>query len=213
MWNGLGNPFELFPDLGNIWYDHSSNCKLLSGPQGQVFHANPAFLDFIKYTLTEFTREKDPVTWLDLTFIDSGYTADVEEASRIIRGESLEYKVNKFYIPKNSLPVPVRLHVQRYPKDPEKDFEFFIVDVTVIGDQYSKLFKELYENQKSLERSMRSVASSLNDLKAASPAVFILWCKRNPQYGWPVAIFIGSLLFGSRVIELLTEMKGVWTGG
>ena len=90
------NLFEKYPELGEEWFRNNSTMMIISGPNGEIYEANNEFLTFIGYSLSEFQRGENPISWFELTLKDEDFDTDKFEAQRLVSGESKSYRVIPF---------------------------------------------------------------------------------------------------------------------
>lgn len=147
-------------DVLETFLRQSDHCVLASEPDGTCLWANEAFLARMKYTESELTGYKNEATghyvegkkWTSFTVPDESLDADVQAVSELEHGKRSEYRCQKQYIPKNSAPEDVLIHVLRYPM--QGDFKFCLVSVTFIDDA----------REMTMANMMETVSASLTNL-------------------------------------------------
>lgn len=156
------NIFENNPELGEQWFRYNSAMMLISGPNGEIYDANNEFLSFIGYSLYEFQRKENPVTWFDITIKDEDLDTDKYEASATVKGVKKSYNIRKHYIPKQALPKLVNLHVSRFPqRGGKEEFQFFLVEVYNLNDTTLQLYKELDKINEKTTQSLNVLHKTL----------------------------------------------------
>lgn len=179
------------------WWHRSKNMKLISQVDGRIEAANSAFLDWINYTIYEFTRADKPVTWFDLTMRDDSFEADREMAIRCMDGTVEHYSIRKYYIPKGESPKLVELSVMRYPRVGE--FKAFLVDVQPIVATEAVFVEALGVIQKDTGTILKEIRDN-NTLKT-----LLDWISNNKTYSIPLIVLFSVLLFGRSVIEIFEK--------
>lgn len=127
-------------DVLETFLRQSDHCVLASEPDGTCLWANESFLSRMKYTESELTGYKNDQTgkfvdgkkWTQFTVPDENLDADVQAVHELEQGKRTEYRCKKQYIPKDSAPEDVLIHVLRYPMSGA--FKFCLVSVTFIDD-------------------------------------------------------------------------------
>ena len=220
------------PKLATEMLEKSDSLWLISGPDGRVYWANESFHQFIGYSQSEFLREKNPILWTDFTVKDDSLESDIAEAKAVERGEYTEYRLRKYYIPKNSGPVFVSITVRRFP--PEGDFDFFIVEVFPLSNEsanmakeFEKLAKKQMDLMESQAEAQKEVAksherihkknleahekTSQNVEKLAASSLNGVWQKamEYPKVTLAIILIVLGLLAGQNVAKIFE----VFTGG
>lgn len=147
-------------DVLETFLRQSDHCVLASEPDGTCLWANEAFLKRMNYTEAELTGYKNEATghyvegkkWTSFTVPNESLDADVQAVSELEQGKRSEYRCQKQYIPKNSAPEDVLIHVLRYPM--QGDFKFCLVSVTFIDDA----------REMTMANMMETVSASLTNL-------------------------------------------------
>ena len=215
--SGYVNFFEKFPALGEAWFRNNSTMMLISGPGGEIYDANNAFLDFIHYTLTEFTRLKNPVSWHHITPNADELAADQDEARRCMEGIIQSYRVRKHYVPKDALPHLVDLKISRYPLEGGKDsFEFFFVEIydlrnsgEAIREELHELSKNTLKELKKLNHNLREARESESKRKTLDFGMLSDFAREHPKITWYIIILLSSLIVGRSTAEILEAFKKI----
>ncbi len=140
------------------------------GTDGKILMANPAFLDYLGYTATEF---------YSMAFVDFTYPMDIDidlaYYTQLINGEIDSYTMDKRYIHKDGRIVwgALTVSVVRNP-DPKKTFALGMVeDITTKKESemalknYQKELTELVKELQMVNKDLESFAYSIShDLRA-----------------------------------------------
>lgn len=165
MQNAIGY-FACFPELGEAWFRTSQLMMLISGPNGEVYDANDAFLSFIHYSLYEFRRETDPITWKDITPDDSDRSADEAQAARCANGEIQGYAMRESYVPKGATSRIVDIFVRRFPREGgREEFKFFIVEVHPIEEALQRVCNEMFQLQGDTLEVLEDLTKQLLEMR------------------------------------------------
>lgn len=194
--------FKSNESLGEHWFRNSQRMILLSGVNGEIYAANDAFLEWIGYSMYEFVKDENPVTWFDITVKDDSLEADKAQAEACLRGDIKSYHVRKYYIPKKSIPHLVELRVMRYPA--EGKFKFFVVEIEDLKNGTKKAFEELVILQQNTTKQLTQIANSLASLENSTWNQIWSWLLSKPYLLIFLIVLICFLLFGRGVIEILT---------
>lgn len=220
------------PGLETYLVEHADSMFLLTGTKGEIYWANRSFLNWIGYSLIEFTRKHNPVTWIQFTVPDENLEADIQQARLCESGELNSYRVRKDYIPKNQHAKLVEINVRRYPET--GPFKFFVVEVEPLFNghermarTYEKLAGELNKSLKAVRTEQLSIVEFIGSVqkmaevqeemvKAQKEMVqeqklnrssglngAFFWLVDHPKVGIPVGLFFAAILFGDRVLEII----------
>lgn len=195
---------ELMPidaQLADAIFRKSRTMMLLSLEDGRIIDANPAFLDWIGYSMHEFTRQRDPVSWHDITLPDAALEADIEQSRACAAGEVTNYKLRKHYQPKGQAPRLVDIYVQRHP--PQGQMNCFLVEVYPIGQEKEECLLEVMTTNRKLAESITKIQTSMDTLVAGNIATWMAWGAKNPRVSVPLALLICFLLFGRSTLEIV----------
>lgn len=196
------------PPLGEQLFRTADTMMMLSGFAGEIHDANNRFLDWIGYSLYEFTREVAPVTWIDLTLQGADLEADQNEAVRCQRGEISAYRVRKHYLPKNGLPKLVELYVRRYPEyGDEHNFTCFIVEVNELGNRDRQFYEEFLSKHQEVVAQIGNIYLLLQQIRAMTLYSFLSWAKENPKLSIPLGLLLLYLLADKEKFTQLIELK------
>lgn len=156
-------------ELGRVMLSEASSMFLIATEDGRIHWANPSFLQFIGYSMWEFTKADGNVTWRHISLKDDSLEADEKAVADSAAGGSNEYWVGKSYIPKGKPPVPIKLHIRRYPK--EGQHEFFVGEVTVLessesGELLRKMNKSIDKMAEAHKGDSTETISNLEKIAA-----------------------------------------------
>lgn len=208
----LQNFFNKHPQLATEMLHRSANMWMISDANGAVYWANQAFLEFIGYSLHEFTRAHNPVTWMDITLKDDSLDADIAQAQAAHRGDFASYTLRKFYIPKASAPVFCELWVRRYPPDLSQNCDLFIVEVVQLANGNAKMALSYEQLATSLNDRITELGHHMEALSSTSLNGLVNWLSARPKIGVIVLLVLLTLLFGNRVIEIMQLVFSIWGG-
>ena len=208
-----------YPDLPAFMACGSQTMMLFSTAEGEILWANEAFLQWIGYTLEEFTRKNNPVTWQDISVRDESLEADMISSRKLQEGKLAHYLIRKFYVPKHGSPQFVELFVRRYPPNMAENMAISVVEVNVLYNGHARM-AQAYEtmaaemkltldvlsasNQGILDRMDNQLATGLNGVVA--------WLAKRPAIGIPIAALLVLLLFGERAIEVIRSFMSLGGG-
>lgn len=206
----LTDYLEQYPELAAFMFSGTQNMILFSTAEGDIVWANYAFLDWIGYSLDEFTRKVNPVTWQDISVRDASLEADITSANKLKAGNIQHYVIRKFYVPKHGHPHFVELFVRRFPPDADKEMAICCVEVTPLHNThekmamaYEKMAIELRSNIVELSESNKKIVKAMEDQMKTGLNGAVAWLLAHPLVGVPVAAVLVLLLFGDRALEVL----------
>lgn len=195
--------------LKNWWINESEIPKLATMPDGEILYINRAFEELLGYTEVELVGRK---TWIELTIDSEDTEADQEMAEQCFSGRRRQYSFQKKYRNKLGNPIPVTIHVLRYPEHGE--FECFLVSVSVLGAGERialQQVNELGQHILSLDKTMREGFQNIIN----KPDIWARLWKFSQEHpvvasaiGIPVSIILSAMLFGERITELLRGLVG-----
>lgn len=189
---------ERYPELGSFLPDEAATKIIFAGENGEIYWANSSFLEWIGYSINEFVRSNNPVTWKQISVNDASLQADVEMARDSAAGEISQYTLRKLYVPKNQRPQLVELFVRRFPPRGDREFVFFVVEVFPMNEEHAKMAKE----QGEFTLALKKLNESVEQLSQSNVNTAIRWLSQRPLIGVPVLLFIVYLLFGERAVEV-----------
>lgn len=208
----LHDYLEKYPELGNFIPAEAATRILLGGENGEVYWANSAFLEWIGYSINEFTRGTDPVTWKHISVNDASLQADIEMSREAAQGGIAQYKLRKFYVPKNQKPELVELFVRRFYPNAERDFVFFIVEVFPMNEDHARFVREQGEFTATIQKTLESLDASIKQLSTSNVNTAIRWLVQHPIVGGPASFFLIYLLFGEKAIEIFSKIMTQLSG-
>lgn len=190
----------------HYWLVETRVPMLAKKPDGSILWANPAFEQLLGYTVSELT-DPNRVSWHRLTGDAADLAADLEMGADVVAGRRTDYQLAKTYITKTGSPVRVMVHVLRFPMS--GPFDFYMVSVTPLDTVAAQVMLEVEalrtEFIKLAEHVAKPAAPTLSD------KVFD-WAKGHPMYAGIVSVFMAFILFGSRVSEIVREIKSIFFG-
>ncbi len=185
------------------WVDSTASPMLATTADGSVLWCNGAFESFIGYTIPEFIREKNPITWHDLTVDRGDLAADLQLAQSVQEGHRVEYMLTKQYRAKDGEAKDVIIHVLRNPL--AGDFECFFVTVHPLDAGNRFAYGEILNGIGSLK-------SILTEEKAGEVTKFLDWSERHPKRAACLVLIVGAILLGDRFVETIKDIKQIVTG-
>lgn len=197
---------------------------LVSGPTGSVLWANPAFEEFIGYTLWELTTGSNGrgINWETLTVAGESLEADKEMARQCINGERDRYSVKKQYIPKNDRPVWVDINVVRYPQSgPVECFIIVVVPMkngtqaafAMSMDRIKELSDEIRKLQKGYPEMENNIVNGVKDaieVKTETEQIFVSTARlinRNPKVSAAICLIILIMILGTQLVQAIETTK------
>jgi PAS domain-containing protein len=200
-------PFlEKYPTLGSFLPGSAQTLMLFSDHEGKILWANEAFLSWIGYSYSEFTRPDKPVTWKQISVPDASLDADIDMANRTYHGEMDSYVIRKFYIPKNQSPQFVELFVRRFPPTKDGSCELFVVEVLPLFNGHARIAKEYEETQQQLIVTLKEMNEKLDLMTRQGFNAVISWLIANKWAGIPTLIFLVYIVFGERAGEVFRNI-------
>lgn len=205
--NGLRHYLEKFPTLGGFIPAHAQTMILFSDVDGNILWANDAFLGWIGYTMSEFTRQNSPVTWKQITVPDASLDADIEMAEKTSNGNQDSYVIRKFYIPKNQSPQFVELFVRRFPSTGGKaEFELFVCEVSPLFNGHARIAKDYENSQQELVACLTAMNDKLEAIANHGLNAAVTWLMEHKWAGIPTLIFLVYIVFGERTADVLRNI-------
>ena len=168
-------------------------------PDGRFLWANPAWEQMLDYSVVELQE----ISWRAVTASQSDAEYDSRMAKDLASEEPTRtsYEFRKSYLRKNGTPVPVVIHVQRFPET--GPFRFFIVTslpeppvIEVVKQEFREMRKEHAER----EANRLSVR-------------FMELAQKYPKVAMMVTGFILFLFFGEEATQYLREIAKIFLNG
>jgi len=196
---------------------------LITALNGEIYDANDAFLDFIKYPLYDFIKKDNPKTWKDITLPNEALESDLHEAELCMKGQIKTYNIRKHYVPNSALPNMVDIQVTRFPLEGgEQEFEFFFVTVVDMQGETGQAIRDIHDLSVKLTKHLDSVSEKMEESltlfkslekKVTQPNLinrFFDWVEKNPKIGYPTFFLFLYLIFGSKITEGLMALKEIF---
>ena len=186
------------PEMMKFWLRATSLPMLATMPDGEILWCNESFEQLVGYSSTEICGN---ITWIDLTVQSIDAEHDQNMAMEVQSGMRHEYLFRKAYRHKGGEIVPVEIHVMRWPL--QGDFQWFLVSVLPI------------EGQRAALKQMEIIQSQMVQLmeKPTSWEQLARAVQKYPKIAFFIGSVLATLLFGSRVIEIVQELAGTFGVG
>jgi hypothetical protein len=188
-------------DLLRVWLQKTAAPMLASELDGGIIWCNPALEEFLGYTIVEFTRANNPITWDAITVDRGDLVTDMALSADVAAGNRFDYQLTKQYRAKDGAAKNVVIHVLRYPLI--GDLECLLVSIYPIDHGSEFALKELKEMR-------REHMMILERLDTPGDVMRLLdWAEKHPKKSAIATVFLSFLLFGDRVLEVLTALSNV----
>lgn len=175
------------------WLRHTKAPMLSTLPDGTILWCNDAFETLVGWTSVEMVGK---LSWKDLTQDSDELAADIELAKETVAGRRTDYQLQKPYATKNGPPQRVVIDVVRYPQVGE--FECFLVSVFPVDRGVEFAMGQLTEIRAMLLEMMAQRPTGLTFEKLVD------FHKDRPVIAWTITLTLAALLFGNRVIEIVS---------
>lgn len=183
----------------SYWINNSQCPFLVSGANGEIYYCNQSFEELLGYTLIELTD----LGWEKITSTD--LTLDQKLVGEIAHGDRVEYTLRKQYLSKNGTPIPVIIHVMRYPRDGE--IEFYLVSVIPIERGYEYAIQEIQEMQNTILALTEAICNKPGDFDRLWN-----WCKENKIVAAVIGAILGTLIIGERFLSIIKSSIELFIG-
>lgn len=211
-------------ELARHWLRRTDVPMIATHPNGKIFAANTAFCREMAYTEPELTR--DGVSWMSLSRADEDMEADRENLTRLVAGDVSEYALRKHYLPKGGAPVPVTIHVLRWPIQGE--ISCCLVTVTFMPESSRTFQDSVMDSHRKLDRSLQELAYGLNvklerlagDLAASRNqteldtfmlALTRLWSKYPRWVGFWLLVLL-TFITGPSILQTMQRVSAALVG-
>lgn len=149
------------PELAKTMLAEASGMWMIATEDGRIHWANASFIRFIGYSMYEFALSSNNITWQDISAKDGTLVAEEAQLADCAAGNTAEYWIRKIYIPKGDAPVPVKLHVRRYPRD--GSHEFFVIEITILDvSENATLLRQVVDKQREMRDVTTDTANETN---------------------------------------------------
>jgi len=199
---------ELQIDVFRVWARNASVPLLISGKDGDIFWANPAFEEWSGYTQGELRA----LGWKKLSKPDESLDADIAAMTEVLEGNRIGYTVQKYYIPKGDRPQPGELSAVRYPLGGE--IEFFLCTWHPLKNGTQAAFELAVRHIAEVDKTVAALTQHVEKLTQRSEDEDWLvntsrLIRRYPKIAAAVLAF-GASLFGlNNALELLQRLSVV----
>lgn len=159
----MANWFEELPiDVFRVWARNASVPLLISGKDGDIYWANPAFEEWSGYTQGELRS----LGWRKLSKPDESLDADVAAMKEVLDGQRIGYTVQKYYIPKGDRPQPGELSAVRYPLS--GDILFFLCTWHPLKNGTQAAFELAVRHISEVDKSVSELTKQVETLTQRS---------------------------------------------
>lgn len=195
-------------ELVKHWLRHTSTPMLATLLDGTILWANRSFEEMIGYSSVELYGKHEPNTikWTDLTVDHGDLHYDQVMAKSVIDGEIQDYQITKQYKTKTGSLVDVIIHVTRYPS--AGSFQCFLVSIYALKVDVQQTYEELRE-VRAILFDLCAIMDKANINQSLGTAVYN-FLSSNPKVAYLIGGVLSVLLFGSRVIEIIQEIKSLF---
>ena len=153
MWLQQASPEKLA-----VVIEYCSALKMISGPDGEIHHANTAFCEWSQYTLRELIK----IGWKELSVDGASMDADLEAVNDMVSGYTQKYSVQKQYRTKSGSAVWGTLSVVRYPAT--GPVEFFSCTFDPLKNGSAAAFAHAVEFSTKLERRFTEMTAEIQTI-------------------------------------------------
>jgi PAS domain S-box-containing protein len=179
------------------WIRRTKSPMLATLPCGEILWCNRAFEDLLGYSSVELIGKK---TWRELTADQADLQSDIELVNETVKGDRVDYQLQKPYMAKSGKAKECLIDVIRYPV--VGDFECFLVTVFPLDDGLQYAMGQLAQIRTLIIELMERQPSGLTFEKVRTLS------KEHPVGFYVVAILLATLLFGERVVEIAKLFMG-----
>ncbi len=174
-------------------------------PDGRIIWCNQAFERITGYSRPELTNAAHQ-SMLDITDDRDDAAADIAMARELQTGVRNEYTLQKSFRRKNSNPVRVIAHSIRYPapsNPPKEDFNCILTTAQPLEFGYDYAVGEVQEVRKLLV----DMIAKLSQPPPTLANRYVDWYKKQPVMCIFITLVIAALLLGSRVVEVVKDVR------
>lgn len=191
---------------------------------GKFVWVNQAFARLLDYSTPELTGPDGP-TWMDLTPDKEDLSNDQDALNSLKNNEISSYVLVKKYRAKTGRSVPVRIVVEKFPREIAESF--FIVTVTELNNGYRDAFdyanvvinnivktiaeqqKEILSEVKKLQIEQTVLKQNVSDSLWVGNIVTEMWevTRSRPKIALTVLLTFSLLFFGDRTVAVLDKVR------
>lgn len=184
------------------WIRRTKTPMLATLPCGEILWCNEAFEGLLGFASVELVGKK---TWKDLTANDEDLQNDVALAAQCELGQRTDYQLQKVYRTKGGTLRRCIIDVIRYPLNGE--FRVFLVAVCPVDHGVEFALGQLNEIRELIVQMAQreNQAVVVNGLTLDKIVAF---ANSHPVIASVIALVLGTLLFGDRVIEIWKAVQG-----
>ena len=201
------------------------SCPLaFTATDGKFLWVNQAFAKMLDYSVPELIGDDGP-TWMDLTPDKEDLSNDVDALESLKRNETNSYVLVRKYRAKTGKTIPVRIVVEKYPRNGDRSF--FTVTVTELNNGYkdafdyangviSNIVRGIAEQQRQILSETRNIQleqtvlkQNVNDSLWVGNLVTDMWelVKGRPKIALTVMLVVSLLVFGDRTLVVLDKVR------
>lgn len=198
---------QIVVDQFRYVFTNTTSPFAITKADGSFLWVNPAFEDLVNYSSYELIEKG--ITWKEIT--DDDYL-DEDQAlvQDCVEGKRISYILYKTYKPKNDLPIPVQIHVLRWPLKGEVEY-FFVTArrINILGtnpkrdlDIIRGFYRDIMDSIEKIEQ--RAEELNIGNTYSKKLAEFFL---ENRIISYVIICTVLSLLFGDRVLEIIGAFR------
>lgn len=186
--------------LLKAWLRNTKSPMMATLPDGEILWVNQSYESMLGFTSYELVGER---TWKDLTYNKDDLSADEKLALDVVRGDRIDYQVEKEFKTKSGPPKRVVLNVLRYPL--QGDFKCFLTSVMPMDSCYEHMVGEITSIKGTLLSIMEHQTQLTGGVKFSDIKSFVVGNK-------VISVFLGLLLlyllFGDKVMDVYDRIYG-----
>ncbi len=183
-----------------------------SGPNGEIYAANPAFCEMTGYTEYELQR----IGWVQLSVRNEDLLADQATLQNLIAGNILSYSVIKSYVTKGGIPVAGQMTAVRWPQGKESLeyclcwFVPFVNGSKAALTMVTNYIEQHTHTSNLLTEAITAMNTAVQENKAKTAAQRLWdaayeWAAQNPKTAGSILLFVLLLNPRDTVIEIMRQ--------
>lgn len=195
-------------EMLRTWARKNRVPMLASAADGRIHWTNESFENLLGYNEYELTSGKK---WTDISVNDSSLEADERMVDELVSGRRDEFSVRKQYLPKNSSPVWVEIHVMRWPTGGSVDC--FLVTVVPLKDGSQAVAEIAMDAIADLKKELEIIKvlfnqslSKLTDSEIVAGAIARV-INRYPRAAAITCMVMLVMLLGSQLVQAVEATK------